>query len=126
VCLGPDEQPSPSGRFWEAARAVDPDVADESERAGAREGQLAELFAAAGLTSVEDGVLSIEVEHASFDEYWGPFSLGVGPAGAYLAGLDEQARGAIEERCRAALPAGPFTLEFRAWAARGVPSGATA
>lgn len=111
---------SPLGPFWEAARAVDPDVRDESGLAGAREGELAELFAAAGLAGVADGSLTIEVEHGSFDEYWGPFSLGVGPAGAHLASLDEEARVAIEQRCRAALPDGPFTLEFRAWAARGV------
>lgn len=111
---------SPSGRFWEAARHVDPDVVDESRRAGAREGDLAELLAAAGLADVEDGVLSIGVEHASFDEYWGPFALGVGPAGAYMATLDEEKRLAIRERCRSALPDGSFTLEFRAWAARGV------
>ena len=39
----------PLGIFWRAARELDPDVHDESQLAGAREGHLGELFKAAGL-----------------------------------------------------------------------------
>ena len=39
----------PLSVFWDAARSLDPDVPDESTLAGAREGHLTELFAAAGL-----------------------------------------------------------------------------
>ena len=39
----------PLSVFWRAARALDPDVDDESHLAGVREGHLAELFATAGL-----------------------------------------------------------------------------
>jgi hypothetical protein len=35
--------------LWDAARALDPDVVDESHLAGVREGHVAELFEAAGL-----------------------------------------------------------------------------
>ena len=111
---------SPVGPFWSAARELDTHAVDESGLPGAREGHLAELFVAAGLTSVEDGVLTIAAEHESFDDYWEPFTLGVGPAGSHVAQLDEDARAAVRERCRASLGDGPFTLEFRAWAARGV------
>ena len=38
----------PLGAFWTAVRKLDPDAADESELAGAREGDLARLFAQAG------------------------------------------------------------------------------
>src|SRR6266550_3441438 len=43
----------PLSIFWQAARELDPDVRDESRRAGAREGHLAELFVKAGLRRVE-------------------------------------------------------------------------
>ena len=70
-----------SSVFWEAARALDPDVDDESQLAGAREGHLAELFGAAGLAAIEDRRCSVAVEHPSFEDWWEPFTLGVGPAG---------------------------------------------
>jgi hypothetical protein len=111
---------SPLGTFWEAARELDPGVSDESGLAGAAEGQLAELFVSAGLGDVEDGALTVSVWHTSFDEWWEPYTLGVGPGGAYVAGLDEAARTGLRERCRELLPDAPFAIEARAWAARGL------
>ena len=111
---------SPLSPFWDAAREADPDVVDESGLAGAREGHLAELFSAAGIREIEDGVLTLAVEHASFEDYWEPFMLGVGPAGSYLVSLSEGQRDDLRDRCRAALPDGSFALSLRAWAARGV------
>ncbi|HEY7380517.1 MAG TPA: class I SAM-dependent methyltransferase, partial [Gaiella sp.] len=75
----------PLGVFWEAAHELDPEVEDESELAGAREGHLAELFAAAGLREIEQTSLDVHVEHPTFDDWWEPFMLGVGPAGGYAA-----------------------------------------
>ena len=110
----------PLGVFWEAARRSDPDLDDESDRAGTREGHLSELFGAAGLRDVVAGAVSIAVEHESFEKWWEPFTLGVGPAGAHVAGLDDQNRAALREQCRSLLPQAPFTIHARAWAARGV------
>jgi SAM-dependent methyltransferase len=110
----------PLSVFWEAVHELDPDVMDESRLAGAREGHLAELFQAAGLRDVEDGVLTVSVEHRSFEEWWEPFTLGVGPAGAYAAGLDAPRQDLLRDRCRDLLPTAPFTLSARAWAAKGV------
>src|SRR5437762_7603997 len=56
----------PLSLFWEAARGFDPDVEDESLRAGARQGHLAALFAEAGLHDIEESTLSVSVEHPSF------------------------------------------------------------
>jgi SAM-dependent methyltransferase len=109
----------PLSLFWEAARQLDPGVDDESERAGAREGHLAELFRAAGLREVEESILSVSVEHQSFEEWWEPFELGVGPAGAFVAGLDEERQAELRKLCRELLPPAPFTPPARAWAARG-------
>jgi SAM-dependent methyltransferase len=110
----------PLALFWEAARALDGEVDDESALAGAREGHLGELFREAGLRQVDEGALTVRVEQPSFDEWWEPFTLGVGPAGGYVVGLDVDRRAQLRERCRKMLPAAPFVLTARAWTARGV------
>jgi hypothetical protein len=110
----------PLGVFWEAVRELDRNVEDESQLAGAREGHLAQLLRAAGLHEVEEGALSVDVEHPSFEEWWEPFTLGVGPAGSYAAGLDAARQAQLRERCRELLPTAPFVVTARAWAARGL------
>lgn len=110
----------PLGTFWQAVRDLDPGAHDESDLAGARDGHLAQLCAAAGLTTIAPGELAVTVAFASFDAWWEPFTLGVGPAGAYVAALDDGGRAALRDRCAALLPAGPFEVTSLAWAARGV------
>jgi len=110
---------APLSPFWRAVAELDPDAHDESGRPGAREGQLAALFASAGIEEVEDDALWLHAEHASFEEWWEPFTLGVGPAGDYVAGLDADAGAELRERCRLLLGDGPLKLAMRAWAARG-------
>ena len=109
----------PLSMFWEAARELDPDVEDESQLAGAREGHLTELFQAAGLHEIEETALPVSVEHPSFEDWWEPYTLGVGPAGVYAAGLDANRQARLRERCRELLPTAPFVLTSQAWAARG-------
>jgi len=109
----------PLSQFWQAARELDPEIDDESRRAGAREGHLAELFEAAGLHEIAETALSVSLEHASFEEWWEPFTRGVGPAGSYAASLDPERQAELRERCRSLLPVAPFVLTARAWAARG-------
>jgi SAM-dependent methyltransferase len=106
--------------FWDAARALDPDVDDESRRAGTRSGHLAELFEAAGLRRIEATSLSVNLEHATFDAWWEPFTRGVGPAGAYLASLPEGRRRELREDCLRRVPSEPFVITAVAWAARGL------
>jgi SAM-dependent methyltransferase len=110
----------PLGLFWSVARSLDPAVEDESDLAGAREGHLAELFEAAGLSHVRSSILAADLKHPSFEAWWEPFTNGVGPAGAYVAGLGEAHRARLRDACRSRLPVGPFTIVARAWAARGV------
>lgn len=111
---------SPLSVFWRAARAIDPDVRDESMLAGAQEGGLNELFTAVGFQDVDETALEISVEHSDFDEWWTPYTGGVGPAGFYFSSLAPEEQEALQERCRTMLPDGPLTLVSRAWAARGV------
>jgi SAM-dependent methyltransferase len=106
-------------RFWEAARELDPEVDDESELAGSREGHLGELLRDAGLQDVEETALTVSVEHATFDEWWEPFTFGVGTAGVYLSQLDREHRTRLHEHCRTAFPEEGLLLTARAWAARG-------
>jgi SAM-dependent methyltransferase len=108
---------SPLSVFWRAARELDPGARDESDLAGAREGHLLHLLQAAGLREVTGTELEVPFAPASFDEWWEPFTLGVGPAGAYVATLSDEARAALRERCRALLPDAPRAVT---WAARGV------
>jgi SAM-dependent methyltransferase len=112
---------APISAFWQAAREADAAVHDESDLAGAREGHLSELFEAAGLGDVEETALLVSVEHETFDDWWEPFELEVGPAGAYLDPLPPPERAALRERCRAILPPRPFTMTTAVWAARGSP-----
>jgi SAM-dependent methyltransferase len=110
----------PLSLFWQAAREIDPEVDDESQLAGAREGQLAELFEAGGLHEIQGTILSASLEHPSFEEWWEPFTRGVGPAGSYVASLDAERQAELRERCRTLLPIAPFVLTARAWAIRGL------
>lgn len=109
----------PLGVFWQAARELDAGVHDEGGLPGAREGHLSQLFTDAGFKQVESTTVVAELEHASFEDWWEPYTAGVGPAGAYVATLDAEHADALRERCRALLPAAPFTLTSVAWAARG-------
>ncbi len=111
---------TPLAPFWQAVHEVDPEAEDESGLAGGREGHLAELFVEAGLREVEETALPVRVEHATLEEWWEPFTLGVGPAGAYVTKLESAQRIELRERCRQRLPDAPFTFPARAWAARGL------
>jgi SAM-dependent methyltransferase len=110
----------PLHAFWRAARELDLDVADESQLAGAREGHLGELFREAGLQQVEEDARTVAVGHPTFDEWWTPYTLGVGPAGAYVSSLESERVAELRERCRQILGPAPFTISAIAWAARGM------
>lgn len=119
TCVWDHAGQGPITAFWQVARELNPDMEDESHLAGVREGHLVEILTAAGLRDVRSASLAAAIEHKSFEEWWQPFELGVGPAGAYLTRLDPERRAALRERCRMALPATPFVVRARAWAARG-------
>ncbi len=105
----------PLAAFWAAVRSIDPQAPDESHRPGVREGHLAELFVHAGLDESTSTAITFEIRHDSFDHWWQPFTLGVGPAGAYVATLSDAGRDGLRERCRSMLPDGPFATSARAW-----------
>jgi hypothetical protein len=111
--------------FWDAAAALDPlGVTALDEGRGmrfCRRGELGELWRSAGMERVEEGELVASAHYAEFEELWGPFEDGVGPAGAYCKALDAQSQPALREECwrRLGSPTGPFYLSARAWCVRG-------
>jgi SAM-dependent methyltransferase len=109
----------PLSAFWAAARALDDEVIDESTLAGTRAGQLGELFTSAGLLDVEEDTVSVDVEHTSFEAWWEPYTLGVGPAGRYVRSLSVAQQQKLRDVCRESMPSAPFTQQAAAWAARG-------
>jgi SAM-dependent methyltransferase len=109
----------PASPFWTAARKLDPSLEGESRLAGSRRGHLAELLGEAGLGDVEQTVLSVGVAYATFEEWWEPFTLGVGPAGSHLARLGPERQARLRDRCRELFPADRL-VRARAWAARGI------
>jgi len=111
---------APLSVYWEAAHSVDAGTIDESGLAGTREGHLAGLFSAAGLREREETTQTVRSEYATFDEWWEPYTLGVGPAGAYVKSRDDEQRERLRALCEELLPPAPFTLRAWAWAARGV------
>ena len=108
----------PLSLFWRAVHEIDPSQAGESGLAGAKEGDLAELLQRGGLTDIDTAALRVKVGFPSFEDWWDPFTLGVGPAGSYVAGLDPQQQDALRTQCSRLLPEAPFEATVLAWAAR--------
>lgn len=109
----------PLSRFWAAAAELEPGTPGEADLLGARQGQLEGLLGDAGLADVEETLLSLTVRHETFEDWWEPYTLGVGPPGAFFAGLEPDRRAMLTEHCRSGFPADGLDLTVSAWAARG-------
>ena len=106
----------PVALLWQAAAELDPSAPDESGLAGVREGHLASLFAAAGLDSARhQTTLTVRVRYASFEEWWEPYTLGVGPAGEYVQSLAEGPRNRLRDRLRKLAGEQPVYISATAW-----------
>jgi len=109
----------PLSPFWDGARSLNPDAPDESHMTGVHEGQLAALFEQAGLVDITSTVLTVSLHCETFDDWWNPFLLGVGPAGAYVAALDADGQSRLRDACEDLLGPGPFDAQASAWTAWG-------
>ena len=111
--------------FWDAVVSFDPPAErlDEKHMPLCRSGELAELWTKAGLTEVDEKPLDATLQFQSFADYWDPFLLGQGPAGAYVRRLDrvraERLRAEVKNRLRLPRENVAFALPTRAWAVRG-------
>jgi SAM-dependent methyltransferase len=111
--------------FWGAAVALDSDAEskDEKHMPLCRRGELKQLWTDTGFARIDERPLEIRMDFASFNDYWEPFTLGEGPAGAYVTGLNAAQRDAlrdeIKKRLNVSKDADPVSLIARAWAVRG-------
>jgi SAM-dependent methyltransferase len=109
--------------FWDAARALEPDVRGEGRTMRFQSSEeLEELWREVGFHDVQTGPLVVETTYTRFEDFWEPLTLGVGPAGAYCASLEPERREALRDELfeRLGSPRGPFSLSARAWAVRGL------
>jgi SAM-dependent methyltransferase len=109
----------PLAAFWRAVHDIDPGATDEAALPGARKGHLAMLCEAAGLRCAEELSLTVTVWFDTFADWWEPFTLGVGPAGAYVSRLSVEQRETLRTRCEELLPAPPFPVKASAWTVCG-------
>jgi SAM-dependent methyltransferase len=109
--------------FWSEALALDGDAPDEKQLPLTKDGELAAKWKEHGLANVEHKALIADQHFASFDDFWQPFTLGQGLAGAYVAKLPADQRAALQARLRKRLlgdgPDHAFELHSRAWAVKG-------
>ena len=111
--------------FWDAATELDDGAAEQDEGRRFelwRPQTLHDLWTHAGLGDVEVHAIDVPTTFADFDDYWGPFLGGQGPAPGYVMSLDEDARQALRDLIRARLPVGAdgrIRLTAKAWAVRG-------
>ena len=73
-----------------------------------------------GCSEVEETLLTVRREFATFEEWWEPFTLAVGPAGAYVRSLNQIERAGLEGALREELGDGPMTIQASAWTATGL------
>ncbi len=114
-----DEGTSPLSPFWRVAGRLDPGTFGETQYFGTRTGEIAAALTEIGLAEVRELPLNVQVTHASFEEWWEPYTWGVGPPGDYLASLDGDGRTALRQQARAELGDGPIAITGRAWCAVG-------
>lgn len=111
--------------FWDEAVAIDPRLEPRDERhlPLCKDGELTTLWMAAGFDRVVSSAIEIEMPFASFEDFWEPFLLGQGPAGACVAAMDDDTRdhlaAALRKRLLHAGANAPPVLRGRAWAVRG-------
>jgi ubiquinone/menaquinone biosynthesis C-methylase UbiE len=116
--------------FWQAAEAVSSDVVTQYRaKRGSRpdyagSDRLIELWRDCGLNEVRTAALEINMEFASFEDYWLPFLGGATAVCVFARDLNDATQGAVATALRtklaSAFGAGGFTLPARAWVVAGV------
>lgn len=110
---------APQSTFLAALTSVVRGADDEVDRAGARHGDLPALLSNAGCRDIAETELHVTVTSPTFEDWWEPYTLGVGPAGAQLVALDADRRRRVHDRCHDLLGEGPISMTATAWAAKG-------
>jgi hypothetical protein len=74
-----------------------------------------ELFGRAGLGEAKQTTLTVQATYATFEQWWEPYTFGIGPAGGYVASLPQDRRQRLRDQCRQLLPAEPVQVSATAW-----------
>jgi len=114
--------------FLDTAAVLDPGAdalrARNCTRPTMRPGELAAAWRAAGFLDIREAALTIRMEYADFEDYWGPYLGRQGPAADYVASLDATAVARLREHTRRAYldgePDGARSYAATAWAVRGI------
>jgi SAM-dependent methyltransferase len=111
--------------FWDAAVAVDPaaEKLDEAHMPLCRAGELPALWRQCGVEDVREQSIDITMRFDSFADYWDPFLLGQGPAGAYVRRLNHDAlqalRNEVKRRLSVSAEDASLALPARVWSVFG-------
>ena len=112
--------------FWNAVEAIDPIAKPPAGRYGSYGSAeaLSDLWKWARLTDIEVTDFTIACQFFSFDDLWQRYLTGEGATGTYMAGLSADRCAALKRAMRQNVlgdgPDGPFALQAKAWAVRGM------
>ncbi|HET7378755.1 MAG TPA: methyltransferase domain-containing protein [Gaiellales bacterium] len=121
ICMWGVEEVQMFAAIDRTARALGAGSAEQGARRYRTPQELHELLVGAGMERVETCGLEVSASYVDFDDFWRALSRQVGPAGAWLHGLDDHQRVLARDELRRQLgsPSGGFELHARAFGARG-------
>ena len=113
-----------SDLFWEECVRLDPAAEEKAQRPKVcnQAGQLAELWRTTGFEDVREVTLEMRTDFTGFDDFWLPYTKGVGPQGMYVASLSSERRELLRDALRKRFVGErdrPFSLRAAALAVRG-------
>lgn len=120
ICMWGIEEVEMFAAIDRTARVVGSGSAEPRARRYRTLQELHDLLVGAGLANVETCELDVTASYADFEEFWRALSRQVGPAGAWLHGLDGRQRELAHDELHRQLgsPGGAFELHSRAYGAR--------
>jgi SAM-dependent methyltransferase len=125
ICMWGIEEVQMFAAIGRTARVLGAGSAEQGARRYRTAQELHNLLVDAGLTNVETCELDVTAPYADFEEFWRALSRQVGPAGAWLHGLDNHQRALAHDELHTQLgsPSGAFELHGRAYGARAAGAG---
>jgi len=110
--------------FWEECVRLDPAAEEKARRPNVcnQAGQLAALWDAVGLEDVREVTLEMRTDFTCFDDFWLPYTKGVGAQGVYVASLSPETREVLRDALRRRFVGErdrPFSLRAAELAVRG-------
>ena len=120
ICMWGVEEMQMFAAIGRTAQAIDSGSVEPGARRYRSPQELHDLLVGSGLENVELGELDVTASYADFADFWRVLGLQVGPAGAWLHGLDDERRALAHDELHRQLgsPSAAFELHGRAFGAR--------